>query len=212
MARSRATDNEALVRAAAAVFESRGYRNTTIDDIADAAGVSRPTVYKYTSSKRALLDRVVDTVCEDLADDLAALHRGSGPAPERLRQLVQLHVTSAIKLRTFYTILFSEQAELSDEARARFHVFSHQTAVDMQALIGECLALRPAGQAPVDTRIAANLVLSMLTSLYRWYDPDGEVSPEALVDEIVGVLAGIVPRARAGRRARPPAPPRAAAG
>lgn len=47
MARSRATDNETLLRAAAEVFESKGYSNATIDDIAEAAGISRPTVYKY---------------------------------------------------------------------------------------------------------------------------------------------------------------------
>ena len=38
MARSPATDSAALVNAAAAVFKSKGYRNATIDDIADAAG------------------------------------------------------------------------------------------------------------------------------------------------------------------------------
>src|ERR1700733_3431741 len=108
MARSRATDNEALVRAAAVAFESRGYVNTTIDDIADAAGVSRPTVYKYTSSKRALLDRMVDAVCDDLAAGLAEVHSAREPAPERLRRLVRMHVASATKLRSFYAILFSE--------------------------------------------------------------------------------------------------------
>lgn len=193
MARSRATDNEALVRAAAVAFESRGYGNTTIDDIADAAGVSRPTVYKYTSSKRALLDRMVDTVCDDLAAGLAAVHSAREPAPERLRRLVRMHVTSAIKLRSFYKILFSEQAELSDYARERFHRFSHQTAVDTRALIEECLSLRPSRQPLIDTGIAANLVLSMLTTLYRWYDPDGKVGPDALADQILALLEGILP-------------------
>jgi len=64
VARSPATDSAALISAAAAVFKSKGYHNATIDDIADAAGVSRPTVYKYTQNKRALLDSMLDAVLD----------------------------------------------------------------------------------------------------------------------------------------------------
>lgn len=62
MARERATDTTALVAAAAETFHRKGYRNSTIDDIAEAAGISRPTVYKYTRSKQHLLDLMVDEV------------------------------------------------------------------------------------------------------------------------------------------------------
>jgi AcrR family transcriptional regulator len=43
MARERATDTQALVSAAAKTFREKGYRSSTIDDIALAAGISRPT-------------------------------------------------------------------------------------------------------------------------------------------------------------------------
>ncbi len=195
MARSRATDIDALVRAAAAAFEARGYRNTTIDDIADASGVSRPTVYKYTRSKQELLNRMVDAVCDDLLEDLDAVVHGPGTAPERVRHLVRLHVRSATELRSFYAILFSEQVELSDQAKQRFHAFSHQQSVDLRGLLDECAALASAAPRGLDTQIAANLVLSMLTTLYRWYDPDGPVGREALERQILLVLEGVLPPA-----------------
>ncbi len=193
MARSRATDIDALVRAAAAVFESQGYRNTTIDDIADAAGVSRPTVYKYTRSKQELLDRMVDAVCDHLLVDIDAIVHGPGSAPDRLGELVRVHVRSATELRSFYAILFSEQVELSDGARERFRAFSHQQAVGLRALLEECVALAPAASRALDTQLAANLVLSMLTTLYRWYDADGPVGREALEQQILLVLEGVLP-------------------
>ena len=193
MARSRATDIDALVHAAAAVFESRGYRNTTIDDIADAAGVSRPTVYKYTRSKQELLNRMVDAVCDDLLEDFESIVDGPGSAVERMHELVGLHVRSAIELRSFYAILFSEQVELSDQAKQRFHAFSQQQSMGLRALLDDCIALGPPERHGLDTHIAANLVLSMLTTLYRWYDADGPVGREALEAQILLVLEGVLP-------------------
>jgi len=192
LARSRATNIDALVRAAAAVFESRGYRNTTIDDIADAAGVSRPTVYKYTRSKQELLDRMVDAVCNDLLAEVDAVVRGPGTAKQRMHDLVRIHVRSATDLRSFYAILFSEQVELSDHAKQRFQAFSHQQAADLCQLLDESAACTPAAR-DLDTHIAANLVLSMLTTLYRWYDADGAVGREELEEQILLVLEGVLP-------------------
>ena len=194
MARSRSTDSVALVEAAAGVFESKGYRNATIDDIADAAGVSRPTVYKYTASKRALLDSLVDAVCDDLEQRLDPVIDSSERAAVRVRQVVAMHIDSAVQRRSFYAIVFSEQVELSEHAKARFHRFSHKMAVDFQRLLDECLTERPSGAStPIDTLIAANLVLSMLTSLYRWYDPAGKTPPAQLTEQVLAVLSGIVP-------------------
>ena len=48
-----------IVQAAATVFEENGYRGARIEDIAAAAGVAYPTVYKAFSNKRNLLSAAV---------------------------------------------------------------------------------------------------------------------------------------------------------
>ncbi|MGE0219061.1 TetR/AcrR family transcriptional regulator [Mycolicibacterium sp.] len=192
MARSRATDNAALLKAAAEVFESKGYRNATIDDIAASAGISRPTVYKYTSNKRSLLDALVDQVADDLNARLGTVEHSDAPPAERLRQIVTLHVENAVAMRNFYAIVFSEQTELSERGRRRFKKFSHDVAANFQALLSECMAERGSDPHDLDIHILTNLILSMLTTLYRWYDPKGSVTPSELVDHILILLAGIV--------------------
>lgn len=204
MARQRSTNSGALVDAAAAVFESKGYRNATIDDIADAAGVSRPTVYKYTDSKRALLDSIVHAVCDDLDAQLEAVHRSREPAERRMRQFIDIHIRSAVQHKRFYAILFSEQVELTDSARHRFHRFSDQVAEDFQTLLDECVVLRASGAAIIDTRVATNLILSMLTSLYRWYDASGPITPDALIGQIEALLSAIIPQTEDAQFSAPP--------
>jgi AcrR family transcriptional regulator len=192
VARSPATDSGALINAAAEVFKSKGYRNATIDDIADAAGVSRPTVYKYTQNKRALLDSMLDAVLDAITARLRTVIAGADAPAVKLRRLIAIHVETATSMQTFYSILFSEETELSDEARARFRSFSHAVAVDFQALLEDCVTAGAAAQG-IDTWIAANLVLSMLTSLYRWYDPSGTTTPEQLERQIAAVLGALMP-------------------
>jgi AcrR family transcriptional regulator len=48
-----------IVQAATTVFEDKGYRGARIEDIAAAAGVAYPTVYKAFSNKRNLLTAAV---------------------------------------------------------------------------------------------------------------------------------------------------------
>lgn len=192
MARSRATDTTALVVAAAEVFRDKGYRNTTIDDIAEAAGISRPTVYKYTKSKQYLLDLMVEVVTTDMSRRMREVLDSTEDPAEKLRTAVRTHIDSAVANRTFYAIVLSEQAEVSDTSRELFNKWARGMTREFEQLVADCLRAQPA-PPPINTFIAANLVLSMLTSLHRWYDPAGEVSPSELTDEILMVLASLVP-------------------
>ena len=189
MARGRATDTAALVAAAAEVFHGKGYRNATIDDIAEAAGISRPTVYKYTRSKQHLLDLMVDEVTGHMTRQLQHVMESGEPPQTRLREMIKNHIGSATENRTFYAIVFSEEVELSDAGRDAFRSWAHARTQDFRVLVEECL---PPG-SPLDATVVANLVLSMLSTLFRWYDPAGPVGPDELSRQIECLLGALLP-------------------
>lgn len=191
MARARATDSPALIRAAARVFRAKGYRNTTIDDIADAAKVSRPTVYTYAKSKRWLLDQIVHELLDELRSRLDAdLHVGES-GYEHLRAVIRSQIEVAVANRTFFWILFSEQTELSPATRKRFRSWGHDMTADFGDLLKACLN-ENAVRAGLDPTVAANLIVTMLTSIHRWYDPKGPMNLDQLTDQILIVIGGIV--------------------
>jgi AcrR family transcriptional regulator len=69
-----------LVLTAQRLFGERGYRATTMDDIAQAAGVTKPLLYQHFASKRALYLELVQQVSTELLAALRAAHdRASGP-------------------------------------------------------------------------------------------------------------------------------------
>jgi AcrR family transcriptional regulator len=71
---------EALLKAALGLFVSRGYERTTVDDIAERAGLSKGSVYFYFESKEGLLyalfDQIEQVVIARMLENLAA----AGPA------------------------------------------------------------------------------------------------------------------------------------
>ncbi len=69
-----------LIAVALRLFSERGFRATTMDDVADAAGVTKPLVYQHFSSKRALYLELVDSVAKELVTQIATAVRGAdGP-------------------------------------------------------------------------------------------------------------------------------------
>src|ERR1700751_1407813 len=83
-----------LFAVALELFAQRGYRPTTMDDIAERAGVTKPLLYQHFSSKRALYLELVDSIAQDLLTAIRrAVIRAEGP-----RQQVELGFAAYFKL------------------------------------------------------------------------------------------------------------------
>jgi AcrR family transcriptional regulator len=83
-----------LFAVALGLFAQRGYRATTMDDIAEAAGVTKPLLYQHFSSKRALYLELVDSIARDLLEAIErAVRDADGP-----RQQVELGFAAYFRL------------------------------------------------------------------------------------------------------------------
>ncbi|MEM7339063.1 MAG: helix-turn-helix domain-containing protein [Actinomycetota bacterium] len=80
---------EQIRRAAIPVFATQGYRATSMADLAEAAGVSRPTVYQYFANRAELFRAAFQTVLEDATDAALAALMADGTVTERLDGYLQ---------------------------------------------------------------------------------------------------------------------------
>jgi AcrR family transcriptional regulator len=85
--RKRARTRQALVEAAAALFERNGYDETTIADIADAAEIGTRTFFSYFASKEELLFPESDARVRAAVEAIATRGPDDGPAELLLRAL-----------------------------------------------------------------------------------------------------------------------------
>ncbi|QXJ24502.1 TetR/AcrR family transcriptional regulator [Actinomadura graeca] len=89
MARPRKFDEARAVDAAMRAFWTAGYEATSTEDLCEATGLGRSSVYNAFGSKHELFERALDRYIEERTAALIELLDGDGPARERLRTLLE---------------------------------------------------------------------------------------------------------------------------
>src|SRR5580704_12446983 len=173
---------EQLVLVALELFAHRGYRATTMDDIAERAGVTKPLLYQHFSSKRALYLELVDTIARDL---LTAVRRAvmSADGPRQQVELgfaayFQLVVSNEAEFRLLYGRDHADDLELGRALRA------------VEDAIAEAIdPLIDAGLDDDHRRLLAYGIVGMAEGVSRRFMTQRPES-EAEVDEEAQKLAG----------------------
>ena len=75
-------NREAILDAALGVFSSEGFRGATLDQIAEAAGLSKPNVLYYFSSKEAIYTQLLSTLLDTWLDPLREINPEGDPIEE----------------------------------------------------------------------------------------------------------------------------------
>lgn len=74
-----------LLQAAVEVFNRKGYAASSVREIVEAAGVTKPVLYYYFGSKEGLLLALLNRAVADLKAAIAGADTGSGSARDRVR-------------------------------------------------------------------------------------------------------------------------------
>src|ERR1044072_3263891 len=102
-----------ILTAAHGVFASRGFRQATVGDIADAAGIAKRTLYLYFKSKDDIYWAAMNRGLDGLqALTTAALERVNHPR-EKLRTFIETKVRFFDADRDFFSIYFAEFGNVS---------------------------------------------------------------------------------------------------
>ncbi|MEV0028743.1 TetR/AcrR family transcriptional regulator [Nocardia sp. NPDC050793] len=90
MGRPKQFDPDTAVAQATEVFWRKGYADTTPQDLIDALGIGKGSLYNTFGSKRALFERALEHYRDNQAAALTGLLDRPGPAKERLRTALRL--------------------------------------------------------------------------------------------------------------------------
>ena len=111
----RKTDREALLAEAETLFRQKGYRNTTMADIAKATGLLKGSLYYYFPSKEDLALAILARVGEELRSSVVdRAYDHQKPAPERWRAI--LGATREYFLETRGCLMGNMGLELAEAA------------------------------------------------------------------------------------------------
>lgn len=113
--RRRRIERLELLSAAAALFARKGYRASTLDDLADFLGVTKPTIYQYVKGKEALLLEVFETLLDMVEVRLEPIAASYLAPDEKLRRMVHAYVGIMTEQPDMATMWMREEASFSEK-------------------------------------------------------------------------------------------------
>jgi AcrR family transcriptional regulator len=178
---------ELVLEAAGRCFGERGYDGTRLDDVAAAAGVTKPVLYRHFADKTALYLALLERHREDLGTFSAAIPP-EGDLEQRLRTVIDLWLDYVAGHAYAWKLLFRDggggpaveavRAEVQLEAR------------DTLAGLIRALAARPIPEREIEP-LAELLRMGMASLVLLWLD-DPALDRDAIVDAITRVWAGVL--------------------
>lgn len=163
-----------IIEAAIPVFAEKGFEGATMDDIADAVGINKATIYLYFDSKDALIRDIAEAIFAQELADLRAAYDLPGAATERLTAYYEAMVADEPEALPIMPILYEFYALglRREDVRVVIAEFISQSAGLLEAIIEEGIA---AGEfAPTDARRAARALDALLSgTILHWvYAPE----------------------------------------
>jgi AcrR family transcriptional regulator len=189
-----------ILETAARVICEKGYEGASIQDIAEACGLTKAGLYHHIRSKEHLLLEIqnygMDVFEEQVLNQVLPI-----PDPlERLKACMEkniLLVTHGWSKEV--TIILHEHATLTGDARAQINARKKRYVKFLETSFAE--AVRNGQMRPVNPTVAAFAFLGMVLWIYKWFRPDGKIDAPTLVHEMQDILFASLP-------APAPAPPR----
>lgn len=182
---------EELLQTAVDLFAAKGFKGTSIRDIASTLGVSVSVIYHYFENKEGLWSAILDYSIKGLPDRLEKALAGGGHALERFRRVLRSHLAASSayqKESKIFLIDYDRMSAAGDQASKAI-----QKRV-LDVYVGLLEELRAEGLVKSgQTKILAFNVLGVINWYLRWYRPEGPLSADEVFEEIVAfVLYGVI--------------------
>jgi AcrR family transcriptional regulator len=169
-----------LIEAAGRLFGERGYEATRLDEIAAAAGVTKPIVYRHFDSKRDLYLALLDRHRDDLAGFVASIP-ARGSTEERLRTVLEVWL-DYVQARSYaWRMLFRDTGGGPEIAARRREVHARARAVLVEVI--RSLAATPVPRRELEP--LAELMSMGMAGLVLWWIEDAAISRRAVLDSLM---------------------------
>lgn len=195
-ARRELVEND-MYEQAARLFAERGYAGTSLQDIAEAMGMTRPALYHYVRSKDELLARLVTEITEGSAAEISAVagQTGLGPAAQ-VHEIARLMALGRATQPARFLLLERSEHELPPDLAEVHQAAKRALLRSLAQVIEDGVS---AGQfRPVDPRLAALAVIGMCNWVAWWHHPGSGRSPADLAGQLADLAVAMVAQ-EAGR-------------
>jgi AcrR family transcriptional regulator len=178
---------EMILERAASLFARGGYPGTSMNQVAEACGLSKATLYHYYRDKYELLVNIADShvtrlqgiVTEALAED---------KTPQgQLRALIRRLVEEYANAQNEHRVLTEDVKFLLEEDRERILGKEREVVAAFAKVVA---TLRPDLKKAALSKPLTMLLFGMVNWMFTWMQPQGTLSYEAMAPVVTDLFLG----------------------
>lgn len=189
-ARKRLPSNErraTIVEAAGRLFGERGYDVTRLDDVAAAAGVTKPILYRHFDGKQALYLALLERHRDDLGRFAAAIP-DSGTLEQRLRSVLEVWFAYVESHSYAWRMLFRDTG-----GGANVQAFRVEVHARARAVLAEIIRSLSDEEIPdPELEALAELISMGMASLVLWWMEDPRAQRGPVIDAMTRAWVGLL--------------------
>ncbi len=191
-------NNERLAevyRTAAQIILRKGYDATSINDIANALGMTKAGLYHYINGKKELLFDIMNFGLDELDEEVVTPACAIADPGSRLHFIIASHAQLVTRGQGAITILVDEITALTPAQNRMITRRKREYFNRLRDVLNE---LKSEGKLQdVDTTAATFSLLGMINWLSRWFRQDGALTQEQVAEQIAKIaLNGLLRESR----------------
>ncbi|MDE2297009.1 MAG: TetR family transcriptional regulator [Burkholderiales bacterium] len=178
---------EQILARAAELFARRGYTATSMNQVALACGISKPSLYHYVRDKYQLLVEIAEDHVGRLKTLVVLAEQRPLEAPERLRALIGSFLEAYADAQAAHRVLTEDIRFLEPADRER--VLDGQREV-VAAFADAIAGVRPELRAAELHKPLTMLLFGMMNWMFTWLRPTGRLTHAAMAPIVTELFFG----------------------
>jgi TetR/AcrR family transcriptional regulator, repressor for uid operon len=182
---------ERILQAAERAFVGNGFHATTMQHVADEAGMSAGNLYRYFPSKEAIVEGLCELDQAELARAFAELMAGNRNISEAMRCGLRKHVLSKPPEKARLLVEIWAEAGRNPRVAALTRAIDAEVRARVEQLI-EAAKAGGAASPDLDSRFGARFFVTFVAGLFKRIAIEGDFDPEAETPMAIGALKALL--------------------
>jgi len=166
------------------IFSKKGFHETSMREIADAAGLGKSTLYDYFKTKDEILIYFFEDQLRDMTQEAQKIALQNLSADKRLRQITEKYLESLQANKSLFLKLMQESQRLKLESQKQVQAKRYAYQDLIRALIDE--GIREGVFRNVNSLLAARLLISSISSAV--YGSRSTGTPQEMLKETLDIF------------------------
>lgn len=193
---------EKILQSAVDLFYTNGYLQTTMDEIAESIGATKPFVYSHYANKAELLSEIARRTLREWLGVTTQVSEKSLPPTEALSLATHEFTMIVLGMYKLVSIYFREQLNLPKEVAVEIAKMRREIDGQVRTILSDG---RKDGVFEFDDlAVASQVVTGMVSYVFAWYREPSRLAKDAICSQMVLHVLRSVGASTAGTQVRPP--------